>query len=227
MAKFEPIEFNSYKPLSEIVYDKLRTAIIEGTLNPGERLMEVQLAEEMGISRTPVREAIRKLELDGFVVMVPRKGTYVSTLPLKDISDVFEIRASLEALAAGLAAERITPEEEKELKKIILDEVKFSKNEDVENSIKFDTDFHEVLYKASRNKKLVNIINNLREQIQRYRTASLTYPGRLKIAHEEHKKIAEAICDNDVERAKELAKKHIEISENNLLEMLRKNNKLV
>jgi DNA-binding GntR family transcriptional regulator len=227
MAKFEPIEFNSYKPLSEIVYDKLRTAIIEGTLNPGERLMEVQLAEEMGISRTPVREAIRKLELDGFVVMVPRKGTYVSTLSLKDISDVFEIRASLEALAAGLAAERITPEEEKELKKIILDEVKFSKNEDVENSIKFDTDFHEVLYKASRNKKLVNIINNLREQIQRYRTASLTYPGRLKIAHEEHKKIAEAICDNDVERAKELAKKHIEISENNLLEMLRKNNKLV
>lgn len=96
-----PVSLDNYKPLREIVFEALREAIINGTLEPGERLMEIQLAEEMGVSRTPVREAIRKLELEGFVVMVPRKGAYVAGLSMKDIADVFEIRTALESLAAG------------------------------------------------------------------------------------------------------------------------------
>ena len=106
-----PVRLDSYKPLREVVFDSLREAIINGTLRPGERMMEIQMAEELGVSRTPVREAIRKLELEGFVVMLPRKGAYVAGISLKDIADVFEVRASLEALASGLAAERITGEE--------------------------------------------------------------------------------------------------------------------
>lgn len=99
-----PVKLDSYKPLREVVYETLREAIRTGALPPGERLMEIQLAEELGVSRTPVREAIRKLELERFVVMLPRRGTYVANLSLKDINEVFEIRAALDGLAAGLAA---------------------------------------------------------------------------------------------------------------------------
>src|SRR5690606_40070113 len=95
-----PIKLDNYKPLRELVFEAIREAIINGTHKPGERLMEIQLAEELGVSRTPVREAIRKLELEGFVVMVPRQGAYVADITLKDVADVFEIRAALEALAA-------------------------------------------------------------------------------------------------------------------------------
>ena len=106
-----PIELDSYKPLRDIVFEALREAIIAGQLRPGERLMEVQIADELGVSRTPVREAIRKLELEGFVIMVPRKGAYVSDISIKDITDVFEIRRALEGLAVELAARRMTEDE--------------------------------------------------------------------------------------------------------------------
>ena len=93
------LSIDSYKPLRDIVFEALREAILSGSLAPGERLMEIQLAEDMGVSRTPVREAIRKLELEGFVVMIPRKGTYVAGLSMKQMSEVFEVRAALEELA--------------------------------------------------------------------------------------------------------------------------------
>ena len=95
----EPIKLDAYKPLREVVSETLRQAIKDGVLKPGERLMEIQLADELGVSRTPIREAIRKLELEGFVVMVPRRGTYVADISLKDIAQVFEIRSALEELA--------------------------------------------------------------------------------------------------------------------------------
>ena len=87
--KLEPIQLDVYKPLRDVVSDVLRQAIKDGVLKPGERLMEIRLAEELGVSRTPIREAIRKLEQEGFVVMVPRRGTYVADISLKDISQVF------------------------------------------------------------------------------------------------------------------------------------------
>ena len=102
--RLQPIRLDAYKPLREVVSETLRQAIQDGVLKPGERLMEIPLAEELGVSRTPIREAIRKLELEGFVVMVPRRGTYVANISLKDITQVFEIRSALEELAAGLAA---------------------------------------------------------------------------------------------------------------------------
>jgi DNA-binding GntR family transcriptional regulator len=109
------IKLDNFHPLGEIVYAALWDAITNQVLKPGERLMETELADEMGVSRTPVREAIRKLELEGYVVMIPRKGAYVSGLSIKDINEVFEIRGSLEALAAGLAATRATKEEIEEM----------------------------------------------------------------------------------------------------------------
>ena len=153
-----PIKLDNYRPLRDLVFEALRDAIIRGILKPGERLMEVQLAEELGVSRTPVREAIRKLELEDLVVMIPRKGAYVSGISLKDIADVFEVRAAVEALAAGLAAERITDEELEELERILVKKAEIIDANDLDRLVEIDISFHESLYHASRNAKLVQII---------------------------------------------------------------------
>lgn len=213
-----PIKLDNYKPLREIVFETMRQAIISGHLKPGERLMEVQMAEELGVSRTPVREAIRKLELEGFVVMVPRKGAYVAALSLKDIADVFEIRGALEGLAAGLAAERATEEELEELERMLVLIAECIEKHDVSTIIDIDTRFHDLLYAASRNDRLKHILSNLREQIQRFRAQSLARPGRLKRALTEHKAIVEALQQRDPDLAQRLAQEHIENAENELME---------
>jgi DNA-binding GntR family transcriptional regulator len=214
------IKLDNYKPLRELVFESLREAIFQGTLRPGERLMEIQLAEEMGVSRTPVREAIRKLELEGLAVMVPRKGAYVAGLSMKDIIEVFEIRGALEGLAAELAAERITEEELEELERDLVKTTESIDSGDLSRYVAMDIDFHGQLYKASRNERLTQIINNLREKIQRFRTTSLSLPGRMKAALEEHKKIVEAVSGRDGILARRLAEEHIENAENSLMEAI-------
>jgi DNA-binding GntR family transcriptional regulator len=220
-----PIKLDNYKPLRELVFESLREAIITGKLSPGERLMEIQMAEEMGVSRTPVREAIRKLELEGLVVMLPRKGAYVAGLSLKDIADVFEIRGALEGLAAELAAERITVEELEDLERYLVKISEETETGDLTKVVETDTDFHSLIYSASRNQRLSQIINNLREQIQRFRKTSLSYPGRMKIAVEEHRKIVEAISARDGELARKLAHEHIENAENSMMNMIQQDQK--
>lgn len=218
--KLLPIQLESYKPLREIVFETMREAIIRGDLAPGERLMEVQLAEEMGVSRTPVREAIRKLELEGFVAMIPRKGAYVADYTIKDITDVFEIRAALESLAAGLACERITEQEIDELQILVVKVGKTIKDNDLDALVEVDTEFHDRIYKASRNSRLEQMISNLREQIQRFRATSLASPGRIKDTLEEHKAIVDAIATRDIALAQRLAAEHVENAENIFLESL-------
>jgi len=227
MGRLNPIILDNYKPLRELVFETLREAIINGVLKPGERLMEVQLAEELGVSRTPVREAIRKLELEGFVVMIPRKGAYVAGISLKDVADVFEVRAALESLAAGLAAERITDEEIEELERVLVQQQNLADSDRLEDIIKVDTDFHDVLYRASRNERLIQIVSHLREQIQRFRTASLSQPGRMRIALEEHKELVEAIAERNVEKAQALAREHIENAEQSMINGLKERGELI
>jgi len=154
------------------------------------------------------------------VEMIPRKGAYVAGLSLRDIADVFEIRRALEGLAAELAADRITDEELENLERylvIISEQIEAGNLEEV---VQTDTDFHTLLYQASRNNRLSQIINNLREQIQRFRTTSLSYPGRMKAALEEHRKIVEAISSRDGELARRIAQEHIENAENSLMSMI-------
>lgn len=218
--KLVPIKLDKYKPLREIVFETLREAIIQGRLRPGARMMEIQLAEEMGVSRTPVREAIRKLELEGFVVMVPRKGAFVADISVKDIVDVFEVRAALEALAAGLAAERISGDEMEELERSLVQINEVSSRDSIDDIVALDSSFHDIIYRASRNERLIQIVTHLQEQIQRFRTASLSQPGRTKWALDEHKKIVEAISDRNVELAQNLAREHIENAEQSMLNAL-------
>ena len=179
--------------------------------------MEIQLAEELGVSRTPVREAIRKLELEGYVIMLPRRGTYVANLSIKDINEVFEIRTALDALATGLAAERITDEDLEQLERLLVQIGEYIEQNDMEKIVETDTQFHDILYRASRNDRLVGIINNLREQLTRFRSISMSYPGRLKKTLEEHRRMVEAIAQGDVELAQRLAVEHMENSEQTLL----------
>ena len=212
-----PIQLDSYRPLRELVCETIRQAIVDGVFSPGERLMEIQLADEMGVSRTPVREAIRKLELEGFVVMIPRRGTYVADISIKDINEVYEIRTSLEVLAAGLAAERISDEELETMQRLLVEIGQHIEDGNIEKIVEIDTAFHDVLYKASRNKRLAGIINNLREQITVIRRRSMMYPGRLQNTMEEHRILVDSIAAHDVDRAQNSARLHMENAEHTLL----------
>ncbi|MBZ4645401.1 MAG: hypothetical protein PWR27_2164 [Petroclostridium sp.] len=219
-GKLSKINLNDYKPLREVIFDSLREAIIMGELKPGERLMEIQFAEKMGVSRTPVREAIRKLELEGLVVMVPRKGAHVAELSVKDIMDVLEVRSSLDGLASALAAKRINKDELKELKNIVNQFAQYMEKNNVQGLIKKDVEFHELIYKASRNDKLVQIATNLKEQIHRFRVVYLKDYSSPKELVKEHNDIYQAIENGDGKLAQELASIHIKHQEKTMIDSL-------
>ena len=226
MENLNKLNLDDYKPLRDVVFENLREAIVEGKVKPGQRLMEVQLAEQLGVSRTPVREAIRKLELEGLVIMLPRKGAYVANMSLKDIIDVLEIRASVEGLAASLASERISPDDIKKLEAILKDFEQSAAGSDVETLLKKDVEFHECIFKATNNKKLHQLINSLWEQVYRFRVTYISdYDSTVNIARD-HKLILDAIKKGDNEMAKKHATEHIEKLEHFMIERTMNNKDL-
>ncbi|WP_026766295.1 GntR family transcriptional regulator [Selenomonas ruminantium] len=218
--RLAPIKLDSYQPLREVVCESLREAIRSGVLKPGERIMEIQLAEELGVSRTPVREAIRKLELEGYVVMMPRRGTYVASMSIRDINEIFEIRTALESLSNGLAADHITDDELEHLQRLLVIIGGYIKEGNIEKIVETDIEFHDLLYHAARNERLVGIISNLRDQLTRFRTLSMSYPGRLEETLEEHRLIVDAIASGDRKAASRAAERHMENSEKTLLKAM-------
>ena len=214
------VNADEYLPLRDVVFNTLRQAILTGEMKPGERLMEIHLAEKLGVSRTPIREAIRKLELEGFVVMIPRRGTYVADISIRDITEIYEIRACLDELAAGLAAERITNDELERLNRLLVEFGQCINAGNMERIVEVDTAFHEVLYTASRNARLHSIINNLREQVTSIRGRSMSYPGRLHDTMNEHRTLVDFIAARDVEGARNAARSHIENAEHTLMQSI-------
>ena len=186
-SKFN-VTMNEYLPLRDVVFNTLRQAILRGELKPGERLMEIQLANKLGVSRTPIREALRKLELEGLVNMVPRKGAEVADITEKSLRDVLEVRKALEELSVQLACEKITEEEIEELKRVAERFKDTLNDQDVTKIAEADVAFHDVIYTATDNQKLILLLNNLREQMYRYRVEYLkkeeAYP-QLIAEHEE------------------------------------------
>ncbi len=215
------IPIDSYKPLRDVVVESIRQAIISGQFPPGMRLMELQLAEEMGVSRTPVREAIRKMELEGLVVMIPRRGAYVADISIKDINEVYEVRTALDVLSAGLAAERIDKSEIQEMRELLAEEAALVEAKNYPRIIDNDTAFHDVIYRASGNTRCMNIISNLREQITAIRGRSMPYPGRVEIMLKEHRAIFDAIAAGKVEKAQEAVRTHMENAEQTLLKVIK------
>lgn len=211
---------NEYLPLREVVFNTLREAILTGELAPGERLMEIQLADKLGVSRTPVREAIRKLELEGLAIMLPRRGAIVASITISDLQDVLEVRRVLEGLTIELACKRMNAEELKQLKQGAEAFEKAAHENDLTEIAKKDEAFHDVIYNASKNNRLIQILNNLREQMYRYRLEYIKDEAKREILVEEHKMIVEAIEANDVTLAKKALKKHISNQEKTIIENL-------
>ena len=203
------ITMNEYLPLRDVVFHTLRQAILKGELQPGERLMEIQLATKLGVSRTPVREAIRKLELEGLVLMIPRKGAEVADITEKSLRDVLEVRRALEELAVQLACDKITEAEIEELKKAALDFRRIARENDVTKTAEADVRFHDIIYMVTDNQKLITLLNNLREQMYRYRVEHLkrseTYP-RLFAEHDE---IIRCLEERDKEKVTAIVGAHI------------------
>ncbi|MBQ6833247.1 MAG: GntR family transcriptional regulator [Lachnospiraceae bacterium] len=207
------VNMDEYLPLRDVVFKTLRQAILRGELEPGERLMEIQLAERLGVSRTPIREAIRKLELEGLVLMIPRKGAEVAKISESNLRDVLEVRRSLEELAIDLACQRMTPEELEELK---VTQEKFAlaiKNGDAMQIAETDERYHEIIYDSTKNARLVQILNNLREQMYRYRLEYIKDEDKRQVLLIEHERILKAISLRHVQEAKQAIREHIDNQE--------------
>ncbi len=217
------VNLNEYLPLRDVVFNTLREAILKGEFAPGERLMEKQLAERMGVSRTPIREAIRKLELEGLVVMVPRKGAEVASITDKDIVDVLEVRATLEALAVKLACKKMSEEDVEELVHVNEEFRAAAKKKDVEMIINKDVEFHDVIFHSSENDKLIQIINNLREQIYRFRVEYIYKMEDYQQLVLEHDEIVNAMKERRGNDASTIAQCHIENQEKSVLEFFNPN----
>ena len=200
---------NEYLPLREVVFKTLRNAIIKGEFMPGERLMEEKIAANLGVSRTPVREAIRMLELEGLVAMIPRKGEEVAKITVKDLRDALEVRMALEELSVVLACERITDEGKKKLLTAGVEFKEAINSKLVPAIVEKDERFHDVIFEASQNQRLISMAMNLREKVYRYRfeyVKVFSYHDKLITEHDE---ITKAILRGDKETAQKVMRKHI------------------
>ena len=207
------VDMNEYLPLRDVVFNTLRQAILKGELKPGERLMEIALAERLGVSRTPIREAMRKLEQEGLVVMIPRRGAQVANITEKDLNDVLEVRIALENVAIEKACARMT---EEEMRRLWLAAKEFEHTIAEGNLVKLaeaDVAFHEVIYQASDNKRLNQVLNNLREQMYRYRLEYIKDEDKRQILIVEHEHILAAIKARNIAEAKNAAREHIDNQE--------------
>ena len=207
------VTMNEYLPLRDVVFNTLRQAILKGELAPGERLMEIQLAERLGVSRTPIREAIRKLELEGLVLMIPRKGAEVAKISARSLRDVLEVRRALEELAIELACQRMSEEEIDNLQKAQDDFKNAIAEGDAMKIAETDEHYHDVIYEGTQNAKLIQMLNNLREQMYRYRLEYIKDEDKRKILILEHERVLKAVRSRKVAEAKEAMREHIDNQE--------------
>lgn len=201
-----------YMPLREVVFLTLRRQILRGELKPGERLMEISLANRLGVSRTPVREAIRKLENDGLVIMIPRRGAHVAEINRQELDDVLEVRKSLDVLALRKAARLITGEEVEELREAEKNFASLVEEKDPDLTLLGEADvfFHDIMYRATRNRRLIQTLNNLREQMYRFRVEYLKDREKHHTLVREHDDMIEALGKHDEEEAVRLIELHID-----------------
>ena len=220
MHQFE-VNMDEYLPLRDVVFKTLRQAILKGELEPGERLMEIQLAERRGLSRTPIREAIRKLELERLVLMIPRRGAEVAKISEKNLRDVLEVRRSLEELAIDLACQRIQEEELETLREAQKEFAAAISAGDAMEIAQTDEKFHEIIYSGTGNQKLMQILSNLREQMYRYRLEYIKDANKRQILLVEHEQILKALSLRHVQEARLAVREHIDNQEITVLKNLK------
>lgn len=203
------LHMDAYLPLRDVVFHTLREAILKGELKPGERLMELQLAAKLGVSRTPIREAIRMLEQEGLAVTIPRRGAEVAKMTEKDMEDVLQIRDALDELAVSIACRQITEEQLDELRHMMQEFAEYTKTGDVKKIAEADVKFHDIIYQSTGNPKLVSMLSNLREQMYRYRVEYLKDEGNYPVLIREHCEIVEGLSDKDLPKVTAAMHKHV------------------
>lgn len=203
-------DIQNHRPLREMVYEELKMQILTGAIVPGTRMMEVELAKEIGVSRTPIREAIRKLEKEGLVTIEPRRGAYASQISTEDMVEILEVRQNMEGLAAFFAASRMQPEQLTELKEISEHYNAAVQSGDMEEMIKHDTRFHRIIVESCNNKILVQMIEQLQELVLRFRYIYYDNFRRAENMPEEHQLILDAIESGNAEAARNAADVHID-----------------
>ena len=220
------VNANEYLPLREVVFNNLRDAILKGDLKPGERLLENQLADKLGVSRTPVREALRMLEQENLVLLIPRKGAQVLSISAEDIKNIMEIRSSLEVLAMKHACKNMSPEKIQELKRLnVMFEEAFEKAaelHDYQEVADIDVQFHNIIIESANNDMLCLLINNIRTRAYRYRMAYLEIHETKQAVINHHRKIVAAIENHTEEQGVKIMAEHIEHQMLEILKSLKK-----
>lgn len=209
MSEDLKLNMNEYLPLRDVVFRTLRKAILKGDLKPGERLMELQLASKLGVSRTPIREAIRMLEQEGLAVTIPRKGAEVAKMTEKDMEDVLQIREALDDLAVQVACDKMTEEQLADLTLKMHHFENAVQDDQLEKIVEYDVAFHELIYEASDNPKLVTLLSNIREQIYRYRVEYLKEKENYPTLVQEHRAIVDALSQKNKKRVADVMRIHI------------------
>lgn len=204
------LKIRDYKNAREAAFEKIKEAIIKGHFKPGEKLVEQTLAQEMGVSRTPVREAIRRLEAEGFVVSIPRKGVVVSRADKEEIVQLYSIRAELEGLAARWAIENADEDDMRKLDEAISRMEETAASGDLDGVVQSNALFHDAIAQASKSRILCTLLKTLQDNIQRFRFQSLHLPRRPEAALAEHKEIVAAIKEEKTEEADRLLKEHLQ-----------------
>lgn len=206
--------------LTSKIFNILREDILNGRYAEGEKMVEAKLAEDLGVSRTPVREALKQLELDGLVENIPNRGVVVLGISLQDIEDIFEIRSAIEGISARWAVDRITNEELMALKDTyeLMEFYTFKK--DVDKFAELNTKFHEIIYKATKSRYLEQVLKDFQYYMKKTRIKSLRVEGRMHDSLAEHKVILEAFLARNKEEAQNSltihvcnSKKNVEASE--------------
>jgi len=203
------VETNQFVPMRELIFQYLREAIVTGKMKPEDHLVEEELARKLNVSRTPVREAIRKLELEGLVKHSPRRGVVVRRFTLEDAEEIYDLRAVLEGYACRLAAQNIEPEQLERLKTLLQQMKESIQAGNSHLEMDHHKEMHLILYAASKNKRLERLLTDYADYLQIFRTVSLQKPGRLIETWEEHERLIWAIELKDGELAERRAREHV------------------
>ena len=203
------IDKKDQRPLRMVVYDELKMRILTGQIAAGERMMEEETSRDLGVSRTPVREAFKRLEKEGLVIIKPRRGAFATQMAKKDLMEILDVRESLESMAAGQACERMTKAQKEKLRSVCEKHKKAVANNTYKQMVKYDTEFHQLLVEGSRNKTLINFVEQLQELVLRFRYIYYDKTESAANVAAEHGNILDAILEGDVGKTIAETKKHI------------------
>lgn len=224
MDKVGILHYPIEKPvtLRERIVDFIKDAVVSGRLKPNERVPEQEIADRFGISRTPIREAFRQLETEGFITVTPRKGAVVSPITDKDVSEFYAIKSLLEGYAARTACTVLTPKEIKKLETLNAQMARCAEKNDVKGFFRFDNQFHETFLKACGNEKLCTMVHSLVQQFERFRITALSLPGRMQESLHQHEEIIDAFKKSNAATVERLVRANAEKGRDVLVEEISK-----